>query len=386
MTENAFADIEAAHDTHGADAAIDRLIDRLREQKQYHKLFDARMLKRKHELGLSLSRPASLQDVPEEHRKGVEETYIAAAREVGDLFLEAGDIPAAWMYLQVIREPQKVAAAIDALPLSLESNERTEELLNIALYQGVNPVRGVEMMLRAHGTCSTITSLDQALHQFSPEHRQGCAKVMIRSLYRDVADSVRRHVEQRAPMLPPDLSLRELIAGRDWLFEGGNYHIDTSHLNAVVRFARSIEPPAPELDLALQLAEYGSHLDSPLQYAGEPPFEDFYPAHIDFLRVLINRNRDEALQSFRDKLAREPDEQDKPLLAYVLTDLLMRSDRLDEAVEVAAEHLTNLGDDVTFSFADLCRQAGRLDVLQRVMQEKGDLVGYTAAVINSAAT
>jgi hypothetical protein len=376
-----FEHIAATLHSAGAPAALDRLADTLREQKLYHKLFDARLLKRKSELGLPLARPSSLQDVPDAQRKLVEETYVAAAREVGELFLADGDIPAAWMYLQVIREPEKVAAAIEALPATGDGDQKSEQIMQIALYQGVNPTKGVRMMLKAHGTCSTITALDHVLHNLSQEQRQACAKVMVRSLYQDLSDSVRRHVQQRVPMVEPDASLRQLIAGRDWLFEGGGYHIDVSHLGSVVRFARSIDAPAEELELALQMAEYGSRLNKQLQYAGEPPFEDSYAAHIEFFKVLLGRDQDQALQYFRDKLAHEPDEQDKPLLAYVLTDLLMRSGRLDEAVDVAAEHLTNLGDDVSFSFAELCAEARRPDVLRRVAERRGDLVGYTAALI-----
>ena len=140
-------------------------------------------------------------------------------------------------------------------------------------------------MLRAHGTCSTITTLDQSLQNLTPEQRQLCAKVMVRSLYDDVVESVRRDVERRIPGLPPGESLRSLMAGRDWLLESGNYHVDVSHLHAVIRFARSLEAPAEELDLALQLCEYGQRLAEPLQYAGEPPFVDYYPAHAAFFRA-----------------------------------------------------------------------------------------------------
>ena len=381
MPDQTFLELSRLHESEGAAAALDRLAASLQEQQQYHKLFDARLLKRKHELGLPLVRPASLQDVPDDQRKQVEETYVAAAREVGELFLAQGDIPAAWMYLQVIREPEKVAAAIDALPESGDHSEQAERVMQIALYQGVNPTKGLQLMLRSHGTCSTITALDQVLANLNQEQRQACAKVMVRSLYRDLTESVQRQVQQRVPMLAPGTPLRELLAGRDWIFEGGGYHIDVSHLHSVVRFARSIEAPAEELDLALQMAEYGSRLDAPLQYAGEPPFEEFYPAHIQFFRILLGRETDQGLQYFRDKLESEPDERDKPLLAYVLVDLLIRAGRKEEAVDVAAQYLTNLGDDVSFSFAELCIESGRLDVLRRVNEERGDLVGFAAALI-----
>src|SRR4051795_11385811 len=111
MSDSPFDQLAAAKSSAGPAAALDRLAETLLQQQDYHKLFDARMLKRKFELGLPLSRPSSLQDVPEEQRKIVEEAYVAAAREAGQLFLKQGDIPAAWMYLQVIREPQAVAEA-----------------------------------------------------------------------------------------------------------------------------------------------------------------------------------------------------------------------------------------------------------------------------------
>lgn len=67
----------------------------------------------------------------------------------------------------------------------------------------------------------------------------------------------------------------------------------------------------------------------------------------------------------------------------MLVDLLMRTERLDEAVDVAAAYLSNLSDDMAFSFAELCRKANRLDVLQKVTQDRGDLVGFTAALLQS---
>ncbi|MBX3439306.1 MAG: hypothetical protein KF861_17585, partial [Planctomycetaceae bacterium] len=70
-----------------------------------------------------------------------------------------------------------------------------------------------------------------------------------------------------------------------------------------------------------------------------------------------------------------------PILAYVLVDLLVRSDHLDEAVDVAAVHLTNLGPDARFSFADLCAQAGRFDRLGEIARQQGDLVGFAAALV-----
>ncbi|QDT56213.1 hypothetical protein Pan44_42650 [Caulifigura coniformis] len=382
-TDTDFEALKAPASREEALATLDRLADVLIEKQDFHRLFDARLVRKKFELGLPLNRPSSLSDVPEPLRKEVEAAYIEAARDAGRRFLDAGEIGQAWTYYQVLREPEPVARALDALSPAAESSDRLEELIHVALIQGVNPAKGLQLMLKAHGTCSTITTLDQTLQQLPPDQRQACARVMVRSLYDDVTESVRRDVERRIPGLPPGEPLRSLITGRDWLLESGNYHVDVSHLHAVIRFARSMEPPAPELDLALQLCEYGQRLAEPLQYAGEPPFADYYPAHAAFFRALLDKDREKSLQYFRDQLANEPDEGDKPLLAYVLVDLLSRVGRLDEAVDVASRWLTNLSEDVRISFGELCIQAGRPDALRDAARRNGDLVTYATALVSS---
>lgn len=383
MDPTLFDQIEQAMSGQGPQGALEALTVSLKSQHDWHNLFDARMLQAKFALGLPLSRPTSLQDVPEPLRKNVEESYAQAAREAGQGFLSQGDLANAWMYFKVVRDPEPVSQALENLPDEIDDYERLDRLVQIALYEGVNPEKGIRWMLKGHGTCSTITALDQVLPQLSQQQRAGCARLMVRSLYDELVETVRRHVEQRIPMLPPAEPLSKLILGRDWLFEGGSYHTDVSHLSSIVRFARSIEPPAEELELARQLAQYGSQLDKSLQYGGEPPFLDFYPAHIHFFNVLLDQQRAAGLQYFRRQLELEPDEQDKPLLAYVLVDLLVRSGQLDEAVDIAARYLTNLGEDVSMSFDELCQNAGRLDVLQRVRKEQGNLVGFTAALVRA---
>ncbi len=374
-----FPKLQSALEQGGVPRLLDDLIDLLRERKDFHKLFDARLVRKKNALGLPVARPTSLEGITGDARKAVEAEYIAAAREVGEMFLAEGDIPSAWMYFQVIREKEPVAAALRALPVKLEADRKPDQLIQIALYQQVLPDRGVEWLLNMQGTCSTITTLDQAMQQLSVEQRNACAKVMVRHLYSDLSGNVRREVERKLALLPPTDSLRELLFGRDWLFDNGNYHIDVSHLNSIVRFARQLNPGDAELDLALQLAEYGCKLEPRLQYPGEPPFEDFFPAHAQFLKVLLGQDQDATLAYFRNKLEQEPDEQDKPLLAYVLVDLLSRVDRVSEAVPLATQYLTKIGDDGLSSVAELCEEAHAADALADVAKEQGNLVLWTIA-------
>ena len=105
-----------------------------------------------------------------------------------------------------------------------------------------------------------------------------------------------------------------------------------------------------------------------------------------FFKVLAGENVDEHLQYFKDRLEAEPDEEDKPYLAIVLVDLLMRLERYEEAVDAATPYLCQVNDlsENGFSYARLCQQAKRHDAWQAACERAGDYVGYAAAVIQAS--
>lgn len=380
-----FASFQQTLQAGGAAGLFEELIRSLLEKKDYHRIFDARLLKKKYELGLPLHRPTSFDDVPANQRDEFEKAYTDAAREAGQLLLKDGKLSQAWMYFHAIRELEPIAAAVKAFPIPHEGgSQESEEIIELALFKGLAPAHGVELMLRTHGTCSTITSLDQQFHNLKAEDRGACAAILVKSLHHDLLHSVQHDVSRRMPFVPPATTLRELIVGREWLFADNNYHIDVSHLHATVRFARALPVESPELALALDLTEYGSHLSPQFQYAGDPPFDDFYPAHREFFRFLANEGREEALAYFQRKLDQEPDEADKPMIAYVLVDLLVRVKRYDEAIPLAEKYLLPADEGFADSFAEMCREAGRYDVLLRVAERRGDLVGYASTLLQQS--
>ena len=382
MSQDTFAQLEAVNRAQGPVAAIDQLIAALRTEQSHHQLFDALLLKKKHEMGLPLSHPTSFDDVPADRRSEFEKVYIESARQVGELWLQQGSIGQAWLYLRTIREPEKVAQAIEALDAH---SPPPEDIIDIALYQGVAPVKGLQLMLSSHGTCSSITALDQQFMQLSDEARQTCAALLVRRLHDDLTQTLQMEVSRKQPMTPPGQSLRELMLGRDWLFADDNYHIDVSHLHSVVRFARSLKEGTPELKQAIDLAEYGSRLAPQYQYAGDPPFEDYYPAHIHYFKVIGNTARDAGLDYFRQKLGADAADPDNQLAALGLVELLTKIGRYDEAIDVAAKYLKSAQEQFGFSFMDLCQQAGRYDALRQIAREKGDLISYTAALLHGGA-
>jgi hypothetical protein len=379
MFTDVFTEFESVKQTQGSAAVLEKLAATLREQKQFHQLFDALLMQKKLSLGAPLIKPTSFDDVPQESRDDFEEAYVAAAREVGLLLLAEKQMGQAWMYLRTIRETEVMRKAIEQLDPKADS---TEEVIDIALYQGVSPIKGLEMMLQSHGTCSSITALDQLFMKLDPAARVACAGLLVKRIYNDLTETCQHEVERKQGMAAPGQTLRELIAGRDWLFADANYHIDVSHLHSVVRFSRSLAPGAPELKQAIQLAEYGSKLAEQYQYAGDPPFEDYYVAHGHFLKALANVNRETALTYFREKL--KPDATENPdnqLVAFAYVDLLTRLDLMDEALDVATKYLSNVQEQLGFSLADLCAEAKRYDLLKQVARDKGDLLTFTAALL-----
>ncbi|MCH8948439.1 MAG: hypothetical protein IH789_12590, partial [Acidobacteria bacterium] len=92
--------------------------------QDFHRLFDALLLKKKFEMGLPLTQPTSFDDVPEDKQQEFEENYVVAARRIGESFLDAGKIPQAWVYLRTISEPQKVTQAIEDLEQAMISAAR----------------------------------------------------------------------------------------------------------------------------------------------------------------------------------------------------------------------------------------------------------------------
>lgn len=380
-SETPFEQLQDRQKTGGSAAVFDQLATVLRDQKDYHKLFDALCARKKHELGAPLHRPTAFDDIPADRRDEFEAAYTAAAREAGELLLADKKLGQAWIYFHAIRETQPVRDAIEAAPIPKDASDESEELIDLGFYKLVHPVKGMQVMLRTHGTCSTITTLDQQFQNLSPEQRSQCAALLVKTLHGDLLQSIQHEVKQRMPFVPPAGTLRELIAGRDWLFADNNYHIDVSHLHSTVRFARSLTTDSPELKLALDLAEYGAQLSTQFQYAGEPPFTEFYPSHIQFFKFLLGENRDAALAYFQQQLDREPDAPDQALIAYVMVDLLARTEQLELALPLAEKYLVGADPDFAAAFAELCQQAGRFDVLMKSAQERGDLVTYATALV-----
>ncbi|MFN7992879.1 MAG: hypothetical protein U0Q18_04730 [Bryobacteraceae bacterium] len=341
-----------------ASGAFDLLEAKFLEEKQYGRLFEMRLLRKRQELGLPLIQPGGLDEIPADKRPAYERAFIDAAREAGTLYLEAGDIPRAWSYFRALGDPAPVAAAIE----SAQPGESVHTLVEIAFHEGVNLRKGFELVVEHYGLCRAITYFQQ----YPPQPgRTEALHLLIRTLYRDLVEGLRRAIERAEGQAPATENVMELMEGRPWLFGEFSYYVDTSHLISILGFCVELEDPEM-LRLALELAEYGQRLSSQFQYPGEPPFEN-HRDYILYFRARLGRDEDAAIANLREK----------PNSGKVLVDLLARLGRYREAIAAALEFLPE--EDPTA--LQLCQTAGEFDELARLARSRDDLIGFAAAMM-----
>ncbi|MBZ5594980.1 MAG: hypothetical protein LAP39_22285 [Acidobacteriia bacterium] len=377
MPEDLFDALDEALCAGGAAAGFELLIRKFRGEKKYPLVFEARIMKSRYELGLPVIHDGQLEDLPEEKRAVHERAYMEAAHEVGGLFLADGDIPRAWSYFRAIGETAPVAAAIE----QLQPQENQEAVIEIALHERVHPRKGFELILANYGICRAITFFEQYPDR---KTREDCIRLLVRTLHHELVESIQRTIARNEGHAPETRSVPDLIAGRDWLFGEYDYYVDTSHLASVLRF--SLDATDREtLGLAVELAEYGKHLASTFQFHGDPPFEDGCKAYAIYLRALIGENGDEAVAYFRGKIAMCDAETSGTVPAQTLVALLARLGRYPEAIAVSLDHLRDTDPNRLFcpSVFQLCQASGDYGRLRSLARERGDLLHFAAAALQS---
>ncbi len=397
-----FERVEEALSRSGARGALEALAEALEREKKYPQLFEALLMQSRAALGLPLIPLGPATDLPEEVLRPHEDSIAAACRKVGGLYLAEGDIVAAWPYFRALGETAPVAAAIRRIEPGSKRKD-LEELIDIAFHQGVEPRRGLEMLLANSGICSSITAMERSLPAVR-ETQQDCVRVLVRALYEELVTSVRADIARRG--VPPEAKggppgakgslgpfpgearLADLIAGRPWLFADGGYHADPSHLWSIIRLSAALET-GPELDLALELADYGSRLAALYHYKSDPPFEEFYRDHTIYLsgrRVRGGPENERAAAHFLDKAraARGRGDDRYPLGAVL--EILTRLGRAREAVDLSLEMADSPLETGTPSLGELCQRAGEFNRLAEVSRARGDLLGFAAGIVQSAQT
>jgi hypothetical protein len=380
-----FDSLEETLRASGPAAAIDRLIEHLDSSGEYRALLDALLLKARHELGLPLIAIGPLAELLEPARTQYEDKYVSAVRLVGSRHLEKGEIPTAFAYYRAIAESEPVAEAI-ATYQPTENDERLGPVIEVALNYGVNPQRGLELILENYGTCPAITAFEQ-LPPHDQKIRGACAARLIAHLHGEVTANLRAEIASRGQVVPPPgTTIADLVASRPWLFSDDSYHIDISHLSSIVRMSLLAQDPQA-IAKAADLTAYGRCLSPRLIFEGAPPFEHIFEDYGVYLKALLGQDSSGAIAHFQQKLAQAVQEDGEPRpAAQVLVNLLLKFGKIDEAIDVSAAHLAGIPESELGcpSLGELCQKAGQCDRLAQASREQGDLVSFTAARLASS--
>ncbi|MDP9170744.1 MAG: hypothetical protein M3N54_09015 [Acidobacteriota bacterium] len=373
MTEVASPDLFPALDevlSSGDPAAsLDFLIAQFLARKEFALVFEARLMKKRHELGLPLVQTDSV--INDDYQAAVAE----AAREAGALFLAEGNIERAWPYFRAVGETAPIEQAI----ARFEPREDMDGVIAIAFQEGVNPARGLDLILAQHGMCRAITAFGMTAVS---KDRDRCIALLATNIHGEIVRRMGAAIEAHEGALPASTNLIELIDGRDWLFGEWDYYVDSSHLLSVIPYCVEITDAAV-LNIFYELCEYGKHLSAQFQPAGVPPFENQCLAYGHYIQALLGHHVESHLDYFRARLAElDPDVVgDAP--ARALVRLLVSLNRHAEALKIL---LDNVVEDDPYgapvpSALNLCYQAKDYTLMKDLARERGDLLSYAAGSI-----
>ena len=353
--------------------SLDFLIEQFRRSRKFSLVFEARLMRKRLELGLPLIQTEASSEFPADQRIAYDQAVMEAARETGELFLADGDIERAWPYFRAIGETGPIAVAIE----QVAPGENLEGIIAIAFQEGVHPAKGLQLILAQHGMCRAITSFGMYPVQ---KDRAECISVLTRSLHAEVVDRLARTIESREGIKPDSTSIVELIGNREWLFGEYDYYVDTSHLVSLLPYCVEVTDPGV-LRLFHELCAYGKRLSPQFQSQGQPPFENPYVDYGEYVQARLGCEVDDRIAHFRRKVTENGPEQATEGPAQVLIGLLTGLGRYEEALEISLEYLGGEGSGAGAcpSALQICYLSKNYDRLKELAGRRGDLLTYAAA-------
>lgn len=362
----------------GPGAAVDALCEELKANGDWGALFYAMLMKKRVELGVSPFPTGSSSEMPANTHAPYEDAIREAGRFVGNEYLKKNDLRKAWFYFNMLGEPAAVREHIEWLVPG--EDEDVQPIIEVALYNGVHPAKGFDLLLKRYGICNAITTYSGQDFSRNPAAKQECIRALVRSLSEQLLERLKSDLEGRNVPVPANATIGEIVRTHPELFDDGAYHIDTSHLSSVVQFSLELEA-CPERALARELCAYGERLNDNFKFASDPPFENSYADYRMLLEVLDGIEVEKGLAHFKSKIEREFEE-GNTFPAEVYVNLLLKVGRREEALSVAKAYLVKQGRPLSCpGVYDLCQQAKDFDGLADAARERGDSVTYLAGLI-----
>lgn len=383
----------------GNDAMIEQLAGSLAERRRWHALFDLRLMQAR--VGLGLPPTGDLGTLAAAVRETLDERSLAACREVGWPLLDEGHVAAAWMYLRAAAEPAEVAARLAALarePLADDeaAAARLQEIVHVALWDGVDPALGIALVIESQGTCNAITAYEQAVSRLPAARQRDPAAVLVDHLFREVFTALAADLQGRGLVSPERIaataSIVEVLDAAGGLTDDPSFHVDVSHLQSVLRIAR-VCTERPVLEKVWELAVYACRLPKEVTYPGEPPFEDVGAASRLFYAAQLGRDEEAAMAFFRAAADAARDGAAGTLPADTLVYLLWRLGRPAEALDVAIERPDDHGmpsmmqaTGMLPSLVELARDGHAVERLREACRTRGDEITFAATFLAAGPT
>lgn len=365
-----------------SETAFSDLAQKLSKEQRWHELYDLRTLQTRCNIGLPIVEVPGVSGSPEQ-QQALQAASVNACIEAGEGLIAEGSLREAWFYLRAAEAHEIMRTALEQAEVT---EENSEALIELALYEGAHPARGFELLIAEFGICNSVTTLEGIAAQLPADDLRSCAERLVGRLHQDLVEGLRYHINQQEGdgSAGDTTSISELIADRDWLFEHEAAHVDASHLASAVRFGRALLNPQA-IALAMQLAEYGARLQPSLQYPDAAPFEKTYPAHLKFYRALLGEAIEEATNYFCTLAEQEASDEAEgkipegsprsALEAYYY--VLAKTNQESRAIE----ELTRLGSAQTLfsplvpSPLELASQSDAWQAYEALMIQRGDEVG-----------
>lgn len=290
------------------------------------------------------------------------------------------------MYMRAVGDRAAAAAAMADIEVT---HENLDTVLGLLVHEAVDIGRGTKLSLDLRGTCNTITMLESVVSMRGRADQQAAVGTLVEHVHSELlaslkADIVRREKLDATSDVHASKSIEALLATRTALLRDGSYHLDTTHLASTVRFARILDD-ARLLRLSVDLAQYGRQLHTQYQYASDEPFAELYPMSLAFFRALLGEHVEAALRMFLQK-AESLDPQEHGTVAIeTYADLLTRVGRPAEAMQFLMKKMPRgmrpFG--IAPSLIELAQLSGQFEPMMNHAKERGDIVGYTAALLQS---
>jgi hypothetical protein len=373
--------------------AAELLVEHFRRNQEYPELFELLKMRNRIQLGLPAVAVEGSPPLTGEVNDKIEHGLIEACREVGLGLLKKGRLQEGWMYMRPVGD---TLAAREAIADHTITSENLDMYLNILIHEGVDISRGVREMLKIRGTCNTITLLESVIAMRDRKDQQAGVAPLIRHVHQELLDNVLGDLQRRegkafefeateeASITRP---LQSILRARPDFLRDGSYHLDTSHLSSTVRFARVLDGPA-DLALALDLARYGRELHKQHQYPSEEPFADLYAMSTYFFSALLGENTEANLRPFLQKAESLDIDQHGTVGVETYVDLLSRIGRHQEALDFLVKRMPRgvrpFG--IAPSLIDLSAMANNFQPMLQQSKERGDLIGYAAALLQERTT